>query len=155
MQKEISHYINNNYFINTYLQDDLPKSFDIDKSNQVFEKIKKLYKKTDIQKLNEGQLESEFIQPILQFLGFSPLYQDSKTILGKEYKIDFSLFATDEIKKNYTQKTDKASTEGILLFLESKAYSELLDNQKFNESNPHFQLIRYMQSFKIRLWIFN
>ena len=150
MQKQIFKYIDNNQFTSTYLQDELPKSFEnLGKVNQVFEEVKSLYHKIKISSLNEGQLETEFIQPILSLLGYYSLYQDNKSILGKKYKIDFTLFSNEDKKKKYIEKEDKSDIEDILLFLESKAYNVSLDNKKVDDTNPHFQLIRYMQSFKI------
>ena len=155
-------YIENNFFNREYLATELPKIFDNHISDPVFSVFKTLYNKTKFEKLNEAQLEEEFIKPALQALGYAYAYQIQKKAFGKNHKPDFALFADDLLKNNH-YNAEKDDTADILALCESKAYGITLDTGKISEKeNPHFQIIRYLNDLKInfgfltngRLWRF-
>ncbi|MCU0437290.1 MAG: Eco57I restriction-modification methylase domain-containing protein [Raineya sp.] len=155
-------YIENNFFNREYLATELPKIFDNHVSDPVFSVFKTLYNKTKFEKLNEAQLEEEFIKPALQALGYAYAYQIQKKAFGKNHKPDFALFADDLLKNNH-YNAEKDDTADILALCESKAYDITLDTGKISEKeNPHFQIIRYLNDLKInfgfltngRLWRF-
>jgi len=142
-------YIENNFFNREYLDTEFPKIFDNHVSEPVFNVFKALYDKTKFEKLNEAQLEEEFIKPALQALGYSYAYQIQKKAFGKNHKPDFALFADDTLKNNH-YNAEKDDTADILALCESKAYGVTLDTGKISEKeNPHFQIIRYLNDLKI------
>jgi len=142
-------YIENNFFNREYLETELPKIFDNNISEPVFKVFKTLYNKAKFEKLNEAQLEAEFIKPALQALGYSYAYQVQKKAFGKNHKPDFALFADDTFKDNH-YNAEKGDATDILALCESKAYGVTLDTGKISENeNPHFQVIRYLNDLKI------
>ncbi|GAB4465574.1 MAG: Eco57I restriction-modification methylase domain-containing protein [Thermoflexibacter sp.] len=161
MPLPIDEFIDNNYFNSYFVEYEMPKYFQGGEPETAFENIKAMYHALDLADLTEAQLEEEFIKKVLENLGYSFAYQVNKKVFGKNYKPDFALFESEEIK-NAHYKDDKASNENILAICESKAYKVVLDNKKTNEDNPHFQLLRYLNDLKInygfltngRLWRF-
>jgi len=142
-------YIENNFFNREYLATELPKIFDNHISEPVFSVFKSLYNKKKFEKLNEAQLEEEFIKPALQALGYAYAYQIQKKAFGKNHKPDFALFADDTLKNNH-YNAEKDDNSDILALCESKAYDITLDTGKISEKeNPHFQIIRYLNDLKI------
>ncbi|MCU0392008.1 MAG: N-6 DNA methylase, partial [Thermoflexibacter sp.] len=148
MTFSIDDFIDNNYFNSYFVEYEMPKYFKGGEPEKAFENIKAIYQKLDLENLSEAQLEEEFIKKVLENLGYSFAYQVNKKIFGKNYKPDFALFESEELK-NLHYKDDKASNENILAICESKAYKIALDNKKTNEDNPHFQLLRYVNDLKI------
>lgn len=161
MPLPIDEFIDNNYFNSYFVEYEMPKYFKGGEPETAFESIKAIYHTLDLADLTEAQLEEEFIKKVLENLGYSFAYQVNKKIFGKNYKPDFALFESEEIR-NVHYKDDKASNENILALCESKAFSVPLDNKKTNEDNPHFQLIRYLKDLNLgygfltngRLWRF-
>ena len=134
-------YIKNNYFSDRVLNYDIKKYFnDDDNCKKAFEYIKTLYKKFDLKKLNESQLEDEFIKPILtNVFNYKYLNQQIIKIHGEEMKPDYILFSDDNIKNNYI---NNKNIDDILLVFEAKAWGLSLDSKQIKES-PHRQLVRY------------
>ena len=141
-------YFSNTLFNRDYLYTDLPKIFDNILSKPVFEEIKKIYDKDKFSALSEAQLEEEFVKLVLTALGYAFAYQTSKKAFGKSHKPDFALFADNQRKDDH-YKEEKDSNKDILALCESKKYDIMLDNNKIDESNPHFQLLRYLNDLKI------
>lgn len=144
-------YIKNNYFSDRVLHYDIKEYFnDDDNCKKSFEYIKELYKKYDLKKLNESQLEDEFIKPILTN-AFEYKYINQKVIIihGEEMKPDYILFSDDNIKNNYI---NNENIEDILLVFEAKSWGLDLDSKKIKES-PHRQLVRYNLFLRIRYGI--
>lgn len=144
-------YIKNNYFSDRVLNYDIKKYFDDDDNcKNSFEYIKKLYKKYDLKKFNESQLEDEFIKPILTN-AFEYKYINQKVIIihGEEMKPDYILFSNDNTKNNYI---NNENIEDILSVFEAKSWGLDLDSKKIKES-PHRQLVRYNLFLGIRYGI--
>ncbi|MEI0530029.1 hypothetical protein R4I97_00560 [Brachyspira pilosicoli] len=144
-------YIKNNYFSDRVLNYDIKKYFnDDDNCKKSFDYIKELYKKYDLKKLNESQLEDEFIKPILTN-AFEYKYINQKVIIihGEEMKPDYILFSDDNIKNNYI---NSENIEDILSVFEAKSWGLDLDSKKIKES-PHRQLVRYNLFLGIRYGI--
>ncbi|TVL38221.1 hypothetical protein A9X84_04470 [Brachyspira hyodysenteriae] len=144
-------YIKNNYFSDRVLNYDIKKYFnDDDNCKKSFEYIKELYKKYDLKKLNESQLEDEFIKPILTN-AFEYKYINQKVIIihGEEMKPDYILFSNDNTKNNYI---NNENIEDILSVFEAKSWGLDLDSKKIKES-PHRQLVRYNLFLGIRYGI--
>jgi N-6 DNA Methylase len=95
---------------------------------------------------NEAQLEDEFVKPLLEQLGWHSVKQLGLTAQGKFQELDWALTLSDN-----AAHTLKASREPqhITAILECKAASIALDNGKANASNPHFQLMQYLNMFKV------
>lgn len=148
MPLPIDEFIDNNYFNSYFVEYDMPKYFQGGEPETAFENIKTAYHTLDLANLSEAQLEEEFIKKVLENLGYTFAYQVNKKIFGKNYKPDFALFESEEVK-NAHYKDDKSSNENILALCESKAYFVALDNKKTNEDNPHFQLIRYLKDLNL------
>ncbi|MDE7254984.1 MAG: restriction endonuclease, partial [Helicobacter sp.] len=101
---------------------------------------------------------------MLKILGWEFVRQDEKMIQGKLDKPDFLLFAGTDSKKAYEgipKEHRKSENAHIAVILESKAYNVEVDNKKIKD-NPHFQLLRYLNSLKLdfgfltngRIWRF-
>ena len=151
----IDNFIDNNYFNSYFVEFEMPKYFKGGEPEKSFENIKAVYVKLQaigFENLSEAQLEIEFIQKIFENLGYSFAYQVNKKVFGKSYKPDFALFESEKLKNEHYQD-DKASNENILALCESKAYTIPLDNKKVDNTNPHFQLIRYLNDLKINFGI--
>ncbi|MBW5390957.1 Eco57I restriction-modification methylase domain-containing protein, partial [Brachyspira hampsonii] len=138
-------------FSDRVLNSDIKKYFnDDDNCKKAFDYIKSLYKKYDLKKLNESQLEDEFIKPILTN-AFEYKYINQKVIIihGEEMKPDYILFSDDDIKNNYI---NNENIDDILLVFEAKSWGLSLDSKKIKES-PHRQLVRYNLFLGIRYGI--
>ncbi|MGL5035910.1 MAG: hypothetical protein ACRC6M_19160 [Microcystaceae cyanobacterium] len=94
--------LNKPLFSSHYLEFHLPTSpeWQLD-PNPVFEGFKNLYfaKKNLLPKLNEAQTEQEFIQPVLELLGFSYIPQVIATGKGRAERPDYALFI-NEVQKS-------------------------------------------------------
>ena len=134
-------YINNNYFPIELLENAIPKMFtDNIKCQETFAFVKELYKKNNLTKLNESQLEEEFIKPILtQIFGYSFITQDTITVQGKLLKPDYLLFDNDDNKSKYLK--DK-NLDHVRSIFEAKAWGIDLDGKIIKDS-PHAQLVQY------------
>lgn len=144
-------YIKNNYFSDRVLRVDLKKYFDDDKNCQTaFDYIKNLYYKNNLEKLNESQLEENFIKPILNdIFEYKYLTQEKITIYGQQLKPDYILFPNEKAKKNYIDKKDY---KDILLIFEAKEWARELDTKTIAQS-PHMQLVRYNMFIGVRYGI--
>jgi len=145
-------YLNNNLFTEKFLKEDLREIHDFDEDlTEKFEYLKSIYDREKFKKLSEAQIESEFISKVLEnILDFFTINQATKKIQGKNYKPDFTLFESKEIKESHFEIEDRASILDILALCESKAYDIKLDSGKLDfKSNPHFQLMHYLTFLRI------
>lgn len=142
-------FIHNNYFNSYFVEYKLQEHFIGENAQKAFENIINVYQKLDFDALSEAQLEEEFIKVVLQELGYFLAYQVNKKSFGKNYKPNFALFESENVKNEHYSKTDKAENENILALCESKSCKIELDNKKIDSKNPHFQLIRYLNDLKI------
>ena len=145
--ESIFKYLDNNYFVNTFLENEFKKQFKEDLKDK-FKKVKDLYN-NKLETSSEANLELKFISPILNILGYETLYEQNIKLYGKTYKIDFALFENKEKLEEYLNLKDKATNENILVVCENKAFKEVLDNKKVDKENPHNQLMRYLQALKV------
>ncbi|WP_253248281.1 N-6 DNA methylase [Helicobacter sp. 12S02634-8] len=159
------YFLKNNLFTNYTLEVSFKKNYPFEENlSETFEKICSLYDKEKFQNQNEPQIEDEFISKTLKILGWHSIYQESKIIQGKIEKPDFLLFTDEKSKaayQNIPSQNRYSSNDKISVILESKAYNIAVDNKKVKD-NPHFQILRYLNSLRIhfgfltngRLWRF-
>ncbi|MBW4492590.1 MAG: Eco57I restriction-modification methylase domain-containing protein [Oscillatoria princeps RMCB-10] len=104
--------------------------------------------------LNEAQTEAEFIQPVLEILGFSYIVQTPVRKGGQVQRPDYALFA-DEKTKNEAyrfQKNDEPAFYARTVAVADAKYwgrslSEVSRNDArdaFKNSNPSFQIASYL-----------
>ncbi len=108
---------------------------------------------------NEAQLEDEFVKPLIAQLGWHSVKQINLSAQGKSQELDWALTlnqtAADSLKTS-------REPQHITVVVECKAPSIALDNGKANASNPHFQLMQYLNMYRVsygfltngRLWRF-
>lgn len=96
--------------------------------------------------LDEAQLEDKWIRPILKHLGWTYEVQDRLKKRGKTQIPDYSLFKDE---KTYIQgkaaKTNEAYFKHVLAVADAKAMGVNLDGNGRTNSNPSYQIIRYME----------
>ena len=108
---------------------------------------------------NEAQLEDEFVKPLITQLGWHSVKQINLSAQGKPQELDWALTLSGAAAEQL--KTTK-HPQHISAVVECKAPSITLDNGKANAGNPHFQLMQYLNMFKVshgfltngRLWRF-
>lgn len=100
---------------------------------------------------NEAQLEERWIKPILKLLGWTYEVQDAKTKRSKRNVPDYSLFLDEEqyVKAKRT-KTDEAYFEHVLAVADAKAWKLALDGIGRTNSNPSYQIVRYMEHANVQ-----
>lgn len=97
-------------------------------------------------KLNEAQLEERWVRPILKLLGWELEVQDRLQRRGRTQIPDYSLFDNlDAYKKAKSCKTDDAYFEKVLAIADAKAMGIHLDGTSRSNSNPSYQIIRYLE----------
>ncbi|MDE7173463.1 MAG: restriction endonuclease, partial [Helicobacter sp.] len=161
-------FLHNNLFTTYMLEIEFPRYYDFeghkDEARAAMESIRSLYRKDTFAQQNEHQFEDDFIAKVLKILDWEFVRQDEKMIQGKLDKPDFLLFAGTDSKKAYEsipKEHRKSENAHIAVILESKAYNVEVDNKKIKD-NPHFQLLRYLNSLKLdfgfltngRIWRF-
>jgi Alw26I/Eco31I/Esp3I family type II restriction m6 adenine DNA methyltransferase len=125
-----------------------------------FDKLQSLYqqKRHILPNLNESQTENEWIQPILEDLGFSYIVQTSLHKSGKISRPDYSLFLNDTTKQDaYNLGGDEtAFYSRVAVVADAKYYerplSEKLKNETrdtFKNSNPSFQIVNYLDGTRV------
>lgn len=141
------YFLNNNLYSAKFLQKDIKGIIDFNQDiTPHFNLVKKLYQEPLLSEYYEAQLEDDFIQPVLKMLGWEYLYQEALKIQGRNKKPDFLLFANENAKNNFLKNREDYTQ--IAAICESKEYSKKLDNNKADESNPHFQLFSYLSYLK-------
>ena len=146
------YFLNNSLFNAAYIENELSKepAFEEDISD-LFEQVKILFKPDIFRQINEATLENDFIAPVMSILGWSCIYQETFTIQGKTNKPDWSLFASPETKSAFYAKPEDERLSLITAICESKEYNAKLDTGKVDrQTNPHFQLIDYLSTLKVR-----
>ena len=102
--------------------------------------------KTILPELNEAQLEDKWIRPILKRLGWNYEVQDRLKKRGKTQIPDYSLFADEQ---SYLAakgaRTDGAYFKHALAVADAKGMGINLDGSGRTNSNPSYQIIRYME----------
>ncbi len=125
-----------------------------------FQYLQKFYQqKQDILgNLNESQTENEWIQPILEKLGFSYIVQTSLHKSGKIQRPDYSLFLDENTKQTaYNLSYDEVAFYSKAVVIADAKYwernlSERFKNDgkdTFKNSNPSFQIVNYLDGTRV------
>jgi len=154
---------NRGLFSDHFLKARLPewKEWKIDEELSTFRKsLLSLYesKKTILPNFNEAQTENEFIQPVLDLLGYANSYiVQAPTKIGQQTnRSDYALFPDESTKNKAYQKlkgNDYAQCIGIA---DAKYWERELDLAKssdrdtFTNQNPSFQIVSYLTSTQQR-----
>ena len=150
--KPFASYVVNNLYDNNFFTEDLPgllaDAGSAEESDKWFRVVKRIFADNPPLQLNESQLESGIIKPVLGVLGWFVLPQDTKVIQGKNIRPDWTLFASKKDKDKYLsipphQRRDVV--EGIITFAEIKSADKELDTRKASrKDNPYLQLVEYL-----------
>ncbi len=139
------YFLDNNLFDTNFLENLNKNSEDI---SSIFTSIKTLYDRDNFYKYNETTLETQFIHNVFKILGYEFISGNAGSVQGQSLEPDNTLFGSSDLKDEFIN--DNSKLENILLFVESKAYKVELDNtSKDKKLNPHYQLLNYLQTFKI------
>ena len=139
------YFLDNNLFDTNFLENLNKNGEDI---SAIFTSIKTLYNKDNFYKYNETTLETQFIHNVFKILGYEFISGNAGSVQGQSLEPDNTLFGSIDLKDEFIN--DNSKLENILLFVESKAYKVELDNtSKDKKLNPHYQLLNYLQTFKI------
>jgi Eco57I restriction-modification methylase/TaqI-like C-terminal specificity domain len=125
-----------------------------------FQYLQNLYKQKQsiLSSLNESQTENEWIQPILERLGFSYIVQTSLRKSGKVQRPDYSLFLDDNTKQEaYNLINDETAFYSRTVAIADAKYwqrplSENLKSDRrdtFKNSNPSFQIVNYLDGTRV------
>jgi len=140
-----TYFLDNNLFDTHFLEKLNENSEDV---SAIFTSIKTLYDKNKFINTKEASLEIEFIHKVFEILGYAFIYRERISFQGLSLEPDNILFDSKTSKDKFIK--DKSKLENILLFCESKGYKVELDNtSKDKKLNPHYQLLNYLQTFKI------
>jgi len=126
-------------------------------NRRTFEEIKKLYleKKKLLDRLNESQLEEDFIKPILKILGH--IYDVQPPILsafGTFGRPDYAFFTNDEKKDEVKEGKETDYFRSVIAIGEAKSWDENLDRSKREvekrKPNPSSQINTYLRVSDVR-----
>ncbi len=152
----IGKYLENNYFTSKIMIDIMNQEVTT-LEKQAYIKAKAIFdslSKNQLYTCNESEIISDFITKILDILSYSHLREETFSIQGKSYKLDFVLFDTNKEKQAFLEMSKKQNKEERLndlskyLILEAKSPNEKLDNSKLNAKNPHYQLLNYLSGLR-------
>ena len=127
------------------------------KNRRTFDEVKKLYheKKKLLDRLNESQLEEDFIKPILKILGY--IYDVQPPILsafGTFGRPDYAFFANDEKKDEVKEGKETDYFRSVIGIGEAKSWDENLDRSKREvgkrKPNPSSQINTYLRVSDVR-----
>jgi type I restriction-modification system DNA methylase subunit len=149
-----------NLFSRHYLLELLPKELHrmrYEEANaKALEEIKKLYKSKgdSVERLNESQLEEDFIRPLLRILGHVyDVQAQIRSPLGTFGKPDYAFFRDDKTK-NEIKKKEKDYFRSVIAVGEAKAWDEPLDRSKKvkdeKRPNPSLQIDTYLRVSGVR-----
>ncbi len=101
---------------------------------------------------NEANTETEFIQPVLDALGFSYLRQEHAK-QGSKAIPDYLLF-DDPARKKKAQQEPQKNFEQAIAVLEAKRFERPLDKrgakaQEFDSGTPSSQILRYLSNAEV------
>lgn len=154
-------FVNRGLFSDHFLQARLPewKEWDIDTELVSFhDSLRSLYdsKKPILTHLNEAQTELEFVQPVLDLLGYSNSYiVQAPTKVGQHTnRPDYALFPDVNTKNKAYQKLDQNDYSHCIGIADAKYWERELDIAKaidrdtFTNQNPSFQIAAYLTGTK-------
>ncbi|GAB4279910.1 MAG: hypothetical protein Kow0080_32410 [Candidatus Promineifilaceae bacterium] len=143
-------------FANHYLQHRLPEhpEWQADPSDALAQ-LQALYneKKALLPNFNEAQTEKDFLQPVLDILGFACTVQTSSSQAGKVQRPDYALFANAAQKAEADKhiKNEDAFYPRALAIAEAKYWERPLTKQhadsnraQFDNRNPSHQIVSYL-----------
>jgi len=151
-QTDRFYFLNNSLYNAAYIENELPKTpaFQEDIST-AFKQVKKIYNADIFGQVNEATMEKDFVLPLLEILGWTGIYQDSFSVQGRNIRPDWTLLPNDETRQNYYAAPQENRLPFVTAFCESKAYTVKLDSGKLDKNNnPHFQLIDYLNTLRLR-----
>jgi hypothetical protein len=154
-------FVNRGLFSDHFLQARLPewKEWEIDTELVAFhESLRSLYdsKKPILPHLNEAQTELEFVQPVLDLLGYADSYiVQAPTKVGQHTnRPDYALFPDVKTKNKAYQKLDQNDYSLCIGIADAKYWERELDIAKssdrdtFTNQNPSFQVAAYLTGTK-------
>ena len=152
---------NRGLFSDHFLQARLPewKEWKVDAELVPFQNsLQSLYdsKKSILPYLNEAQTELEFVQPVLDLLGYSNSYiVQAPTKVGQHTnRSDYALFPDVNTKDKAYQKLDQNDYSLCIGIADAKYWERELDLAKSSERdtltnhNPSFQIAQYLTGTK-------
>jgi len=152
---------NRGLFSDHFLQARLPewKEWKVDAELGPFRKsLQSLYdsKKSILPYLNEAQTELEFVQPVLDLLGYANSYiVQAPTKAGQHTnRPDYALFPDVKTKNKAYQKLDQNDYSLCVGIADAKYWERELDLAKssdrdtFTNQNPSFQIAQYLTGTK-------
>jgi Alw26I/Eco31I/Esp3I family type II restriction m6 adenine DNA methyltransferase len=113
-------------------------------------------KKPILPHLNEAQTEAEFVQPVLDLLGYADSYivQAPTKVGQRTNRPDYALFPDAKIKNKAYQKLDQNDYSLCIGIADAKHWERELDLAKssdrdtFTNQNPSFQIAGYLTGTK-------
>lgn len=148
---------NRGLFSDHFLQARLPqwKEWETDEELATFRKeLMSLYesKETILPYLNEAQTEEEFVQPVLDLLGYANSYiVQAPTKVGQQAnRPDYALFPDETTKNKAYQKIRDNDYTQCIGIADAKYWERELDLSKFSDrdtftnQNPSFQIVSYL-----------
>jgi len=152
---------NRGLFSDHFLQARLPewKEWKVDAELVPFqESLQSLYdsKKSILPHLNEAQTEVEFVQPVLDLLGYADSYiVQATTKVGQHTnRADYALFPDVKTKNKAYQKLEQNNYSLCIGITDAKYWERELDLTKssdrdtFTNQNPSFQIAGYLTGTK-------
>jgi type I restriction-modification system DNA methylase subunit len=156
-----SWFVNRGLFSDHFLQARLPewKEWKVNAELIPFrESLQSLYdsKKSILPHLNEAQTELEFVQPVLDLLGYADSYiVQAPTKVGQHTnRPDYALFPDVKTKNKAYQKLDQNDYALCIGIADAKYWERELDLAKtsdrdtFTNQNPSFQIAGYLTGTK-------
>ncbi len=144
-------------FSQHYLERRLPNSSEWNQEVlEPLQRLRTLYtrKQPLLPTLNEAQTEAEFIQPVLEILGFVSIVQTPARKGGQFQRPDYALFGDDKTKTEAYpfQKNNEAAFYSRTLAVADAKYWERPLNEvsrhdgrdAFKNTNPSFQIANYL-----------
>ena len=156
-----SWFLNRGLFSDHFLKARLPqwKEWKVDEELANFRReLISLYesKKAILPKLNEAQTEKEFIEPVLDLLGYADSYivQTPTKVGVKTNRPDYALFPDETTKDKAYQKLKDNDYTKCIGIADAKYWERELDLAKssdrdtFTNQNPSFQIANYLTGTK-------
>lgn len=140
------------FYLDNLLPNDERWEKDQARVEEVFSSVRDLYqdKREYLEKSSEAETEQEFIEPLLQHLGFAFMRQPPPDVGGPP---DYALFPDESLKRKSKKSRSKVDFSLSLGILEGKYWERPLDRlraddnrdiEKSRRTNPNIQLTDYL-----------